>query len=343
MPISKLESRKGMLQMRGLLAVAVVAAGLMLAAVAQAATASLFGTATVEADHVKIVSDFSDNPGTTTNDFGGVGFTGTGVTDFNSLTTLQAEFNVTDDACKGGSPRFEIDFAGTTNNLFVYLGTFNAGNFDCTANTWIDSGNLITSPDTRFDTSKFAGGTFYDTYAHAKTLLGSMAIDEIRFVVDGGWSFDPGDKEQTVLLRKATINASVFTWTAPPTPPTGLNPAWTCKTFKAQHPDEFKAMFGSASNAFGKCVSHFAKTRSEAVAAAKVACKSVTNTKAKAKCISAKAKVKFNAHVRALTAATVACTNEKEASATAFATKYGTGKTHRNAYANCVRIKLRGH
>jgi hypothetical protein len=286
------------------------------------------------------VSDFSDNPATTTNDFGGVKLTGTGVTDFDSLATLQAEFNVTDDACKGGSPRFEIDFAGTDNNLFVYLGTLNAGNFDCAANTWIDSGNLIASTDTRFDTSKFAGGTFYDTYAHAKTLLGSTAIDEIRFVADGGWSFDPGDKEQTVLLRKATVNTSVFTWTPQAQPPTGLNPAWTCKTFKSQHPDEFKAMFGTASNAFGKCVSHFATTRSQAVASAKVACKTVKNAKAKSKCVASKSKAKYNAHVRALTAATVACTAEKDANATAFATKYGKGKTHRGAYANCVRIKL---
>jgi hypothetical protein len=329
--------------MRKVLVLAVVAAGLTIAAAAQAATATLFGTATVESDHVKIVSNFSDNPATTTNDFGGVRFTGTGVTDFNSLTTLQAEFNVTDDACKGGSPRFEIDFAGTDNNLFVYLGTFNAGNFDCTANTWLDSGNLLTSSDTRFDTSKFAGGTFYDTYAHAKTLLGSMAIDSISFAVDGGWSFDPGDKEQTVLLRKATVNASVFTWPVVVTPPAGLNPAWTCKTFKAQHADEFKAMFGTAANAYGKCVSHFAKTRSEAVASAKVACKSVKNAKAKSKCVTAKAKAKYNAHARALTAATVACTTEKEANATAFATKYGKGKSHVNAYANCVRVKLRGH
>jgi len=197
--------------MKKLILLAAVTASLALVGVAQAATASLFGTAVVEGDHVKMESNFLDNPGTTTNDFGGVNFTGTGVTDFNSLTTLSAEFNVTDDACKGGSPRYSVDFAGTTSNLFVYLGTLNAGNFDCTANTWIDTGNLLASPDTRFDTSQFAGGTFYDTYAHAKTLLGSMAIDSISFVTDGGWSFDPGDKEQTVLLRKATINASTAT------------------------------------------------------------------------------------------------------------------------------------
>jgi hypothetical protein len=328
--------------MRKMMMLAVIAtAGLALAGVANAATATLFGTAVVETDHVKIVSNFSDNPTTTTNDFGGVKFTGTGVTDFNSLTTLQAEFNVTDDACKGGSPRYEIDFAGTDNNLFVYLGTYNAttGTFDCVPNTWIDSGNLITSTDPRFDTSKFPGGTFYDTYAHAKTLLGSMAIDEIRFVADGGWSFDPGDKEQTVLLRKATINASVTTWT-PVTPPTGLNPAWTCKTFKSQHPAEFGAIFGTAPNAFGKCVSYFARNRTLAVASAKVACKSVPNAKAKSKCVASKAKAKYNARARALTAATVACTTEKTANTAAFTTKYGKGKTHQNAYANCVRTKL---
>lgn len=329
--------------MKKLIVLAAAVAGLAFAGAAQAATATLFGTAVVEGDHVKVVSDFSDNPATTTNDAGGVRFSGTGVTDFNSLTTLGAEFNVTDDACKGGSPRFEVDFAGTTNNLFVYLGTYNAGTgtFDCAANTWIDSGNLLASTDPRFDTSKFAGGTFYDTYAHAKTLLGAMAIEEIRFVVDGGWSFDPGDKEQTVLLRKATVNASVFTWQQA-VPPTGLNPAWTCKTFRAQHPDEFADMFGTAANAYGKCVAYFAKQRSQAVAQAKVACKKVKGAKAKARCVTTKAKARYNARARALTAATVACTAERDANATTFAQRYGTGKTHRNAYANCVRVKLRG-
>lgn len=318
----------------------VTTAGLALAGVANAATATLFGSAAVEADHVKIVSDTSV-AATPADDFGGVKLAGTGVTDFNSLTTLQAQFNVTDDACKGGSPRYEIDFAATDNNLFVYLGTLTAGDFVCAPNTWIDSGNLIASPDARFDTSKFAGGTFYDTYAHAKTLLGSMAIDEIRFVVDGGWSFvAPGDLEQTVLLRKATVNANVFTWQQA-VPPTGLNPAWTCKTFRSQHPDEFKAMWGTAANAFGKCVSHFAKTRSQAVASAKVACKSVKSAKAKSKCIATKSKAKYNAHARSLTAATVACTTEKDANTAAFTAKYGKGKTHRNAYANCVRLKTR--
>src|SRR5918994_5954860 len=137
--------------MRRLVLLITAVAGFALAGVAQAATSTLGGTAVVEGDHVRLVSDFSDNPATTANDAGWVSFTGTGVTTFNSITNLSAQFNVTDDGCKGGSPRFTIDFAGTTNNVHIYLGTLNAGNFDCALNTWLATGNLVTSADARFD------------------------------------------------------------------------------------------------------------------------------------------------------------------------------------------------
>src|SRR6188508_920853 len=125
--------------------IAVMAVGLVVSGIAQAQTATLSGTATVEGDHVRLVSDFSDDPANPANNAGAVTYTDTGVTTFNSLSTLSAEFNVTDDSCLGGSPRFELDFAGTTNNVFVYLGTYNpvTGTFDCAANTWISSGNLV--------------------------------------------------------------------------------------------------------------------------------------------------------------------------------------------------------
>jgi hypothetical protein len=327
---------------RILLLVATVLGTLAYSGAAQAATATLSGTAVVEGDHVKIVSDFSDDPANTANNFGAVSFTDTGVTTFNSITTLSAEFNVTDDACLGGSPRFEVDFAGTDNNLFIYLGTFNAttGQFDCLPNTWISSGNLIGVPETRYDTSKFAGGTFYDTYAHALTLLGAMTVDAIRFVGDGGWIF--ADKEQTVFLRMATINTSVFTWPVVE-PPSMLNPARACRALRAVNPAAFVIMWGTNTNkrnAFGKCVSHMAKLQGQATAAAQAACQGTTGMDRRL-CVATKAKARFDAKRAKLAAAVTSCSAEKDASLSAFLQKYGKGnkKNVKAAFTSCVRSK----
>ncbi|MEX2644661.1 MAG: hypothetical protein WD249_00195 [Gaiellaceae bacterium] len=328
--------------MKRIFAIAAVLVGtLAYAGVAQAATATLSGTAVVEGDHVKIVSDFSDAG--TTNDAGAVSFTGTGVTDFNSLTTLSAEFNVTDDACLGGSPRFEVDFAGTDNNLFVYLGAYNAttGQFDCAPSVWISSGNLIGTPDTdkRYDTSKFAGGTFYDTYAHAKTLLGRMTVESIRFVADGGWAF--ADKEQTVLLRTATVNQHVFRFG------TGTrmdNPARICKELRSEMgASAFATMWGTnpnKRNAFGKCVSHHAKMQQQATAAAQNECKGLKG-QARRQCVATSASARFEVRRTALAAAAESCATELRASRSAFLQKYGKGSKRnvKAAFAACVRSK----
>ncbi|MEX1357303.1 MAG: hypothetical protein WD981_01630 [Gaiellaceae bacterium] len=313
------------------------------AGVGQAATATLSGTAVVEGDHVKIVSDFSDT--NSANDSGTVSFTGTGVTDFNSLTTLSAEFNVTDDACLGGSPRFEVDFAGTDNNLFVYLGAYNAttGQFDCAPNTWISSGNLIGTPDTdkRYDTSKFAGGTFYDTYAHAKELLGTMAVESIRFVADGGWHPAFVDREQTVLLRRATVNQHVFRFG---TEARMDNPARICKEMRAEMGQAaFTAMWGTnpnKRNAFGKCVSHHAKMQQQATAAAQNECKGLRGQERR-QCVATSATARFGARATALAAAAESCSAELRASRSAFLQKYGKGSKRnvKAAFSACVRSK----
>ena len=86
-----------------------------------------------------VVKRFSRCPTWDTGVTRGINFTDTGVTTFPSLTQLATKFNVTDDHCGGGSPRFQINFG--SQNVFVYLGpspTFTG----CTPNTLVDSGNL---------------------------------------------------------------------------------------------------------------------------------------------------------------------------------------------------------
>jgi hypothetical protein len=332
-----------MLMKRLLVLVAALLGMLAYAGLAQAATATFSGTAVIEGDHVKIVSDFLDDPGNTANNGGAVAFTDTGVSTFSSLSTLSAEFNVTDDACLGGSPRFEVDFAGTDDNLFIYLGGYNptTGQFDCVPNTWIDSGNLIGVTEPRFDTSKFAGlgGTFYDTYAHALAILGGMTIDEIRFVADGGWAFS--DKEQTVLLRTATVNSSTSTFQAPPAT---LNPARACRALRAQvGRTDFMNEWGTNTNkrnAFGKCVSHMAKLKRQSKAAAQAICAG-TNGKAHARCVRSNTVAQFATRRAELVTAVDTCSTELKADRGAFLEKYGKGKKRnvKAAFAACVRSK----
>jgi hypothetical protein len=169
---------------------------------AVAASGTLFGGATMSGNQVKLVSDLSD--ASTANDSSGINFTGTGVTTFASLTQLATKYNVTDDDCGGGSPRFQINFGGQ--NVFVYLGpspTFRG----CAPNTLVDSGNLIGNNDAcRWDTSQIQTGTQCNTYTGALALLGSRTVTGIQLVVDSGWFF--ADKEQTVLVCDIRINTS---------------------------------------------------------------------------------------------------------------------------------------
>lgn len=170
---------------------------------AGAASGSLFGGATMSGNQVKLVSDLSDVSS-------GINFTGTGVTTFSSLTELATKFDVTDDGCGGGSPRFQINIGGK--NVFVHLGP--SPNFTgCASNTLVDSGNLIGNNDAcRWDTSQLAAGTQCNTYGGpngALALLGSQTVTGIQLVVDSGWFF--ADKEQTVNVCDIRINgATVF-------------------------------------------------------------------------------------------------------------------------------------
>jgi len=260
--------------MRRLFVIAIVTAfAAMVAPAAFAATATPFGGATVSGGILTLVSNTGDAG--TTNDASGATFSGTGVTTFSSLTALSAEFNVTDDDCKAGSPRFQVRVQTPTGekNVFVYLGP--APSFTgCTPNTWIVSGHLIGSTDGRFDTSQIQAGTQVSTYAQALALVGSLPVTSISLVVDSGWAF--ADTEQTVLLRNVKINTSTF-YVPETTPPTtgGMNPAQACKKLRTDMGlNAFRAAFGTninGANAFGKCVSAMARMKNDAARTTAVA------------------------------------------------------------------------
>ena len=201
---------------------------------------------------------------------------------FGQITELAAEFNVTDDDCGAGSPRFAIKVGDK--NVFVYLGP--AGTFSgCAQNTWISTGNLVGTADAcRVDTSQIAPGTQCSTWAAAVALVGAQAVQSISLVVDASWtgSASPAfaDKEQTVLVRNVQLNDKTFL--APKANGGKVNPAKLCKAQLAAAGSRaaFNELWSTnaSSNGFGKCVSAVAKARKahanqESILAAIEACK----------------------------------------------------------------------
>jgi hypothetical protein len=263
--------------MRRIFVTAIVAVfAAVLAPGALAATATPFGGATVTDGILTLVSNTGDAG--STNDASGAMFSGTGVTTFSSITQLSAEFNVTDDDCLAGSPRFQIRVdtpsAVEDKNVFVYLDPTPTASGGCAVNTWLTTGNLIGSTTNgQYDTSQIQPGTQVTTYAQALALVGSYPVTGISLVVDSGWAFT--DKEQTVLVRNVRINTSTF-YTGQTTPPAngGLNAAQACKQLRSEMGAmAFRLKYGTnqnGANAYGKCVSAMARMKNDSARAAAV-------------------------------------------------------------------------
>src|SRR5215203_1897145 len=213
--------------MKRLLFALVATLALAFAAPAIAADYTLTGTATPQGTDVKLVSDFSD--ASTANDFGGISFTVPAGTTFASLSTLSAVFNVTDDGCGGGSPRFQIALA-SGKTVMVHFGP-SPSFTGCALNTWLNTGNLIGNNDAgRYEITP---GSPSLTYAQALALIGSEQVTGISIVADGGWFF--ADKEQTVLVRSVTINNKTYTFgpQGGQGGQGGLSPGQFCKSLRA--------------------------------------------------------------------------------------------------------------
>src|SRR3989344_1905368 len=125
------------------------------------AASSLFGGASLGLGHVVLVSNVSDVGAG--NDSSGISFDDANGEVFSTLSVLQTDFNVTDDNCGAGSPRFRISIdtdndTVSNGDVLVLLGP--SPSFDtCTPNTWTPSGNLIGNNDAgRWNFSAFGGG-----------------------------------------------------------------------------------------------------------------------------------------------------------------------------------------
>jgi len=192
------------------LLVAFVLASLALVQGTTAAAASgytLFGDAALvhpghNSDTAVQLHSVATGPQTAT--FGGIDFdTPTGMT-VSQLNNLSTDYMFTAGSCGGGAPRFQINVDGK--NVFVYIGP--PPNYaGCPAGVWSNTANLLTG---FVDTSQFAGGTFYDTWAHFVSLYGSHAITGIQLVTDGGWAVAGGT--QTVQVDNVRINTTTYSF-----------------------------------------------------------------------------------------------------------------------------------
>lgn len=266
--------------MRKMVLAAVAALALAATSQALAADPTTGGTATITNGVATLVSNTSV-ANTPNDDFGYVQLPLPAGLTLAQITELSAEYNVTDDDCGGGSPRFEINY-GVNQNMFVYFGP-SPSFTGCSANTWLSTGNVVgTTDQCRVDTAQLSPGTQCSTWAAAVALKGAQAINYIRVVVDGGWKL--ADGEQTVMLRNVKLNGTTFLapTTPAPTPKPKVNPAQLCKAQLAAMGSRsaFNELWGKTgtSNGFGKCVSSVAKARNagatqEQILAAITSCK----------------------------------------------------------------------
>ena len=135
------------------------------------------------------------------NDYAAVTFTPSNLT-FNDVYNLSTNYDFTLGNCHGGSLRWSVR-TSATESLFIYYGD-EPSTTDCKTNS--QSGvNMIGLSDLRYDTSQYPGGTFYDTYTHAKALMGSAPILRVSLVIDSGWGGD-----QRATISSTTVNDSTY-------------------------------------------------------------------------------------------------------------------------------------
>ncbi len=130
-------------------------------------------------------------------------------TTFNDITSSSADFNFLQGQFGAGSPRFSIGLTSgaTSGEIHVYWGTGPAFT-DTPAAGWQNTGNLLASPDNRFDTTQFSGGAFYDSGAHSYSTYGTYSVDYVSLDLDAGWAVPGGVQQMDV--RNFTVNAAVM-------------------------------------------------------------------------------------------------------------------------------------
>ncbi|HJQ73640.1 MAG TPA: hypothetical protein VJ814_02045 [Gaiellaceae bacterium] len=133
-------------------------------------------------------------------------------TTFSQLASLQTNYDLTQGACGGGSPRYQIDLQpqGDTNaadgvSLYLYFGTPPFGGCSSGANT---EGEVIGGTTPQW----FVFGGGFDsntpmTYSQVRSTFGGYQLLDAQIAADGGWS--QGGTQQ-VRVTNWEINGEVF-------------------------------------------------------------------------------------------------------------------------------------
>ncbi len=140
---------------------------------------------------------------------------------FADITMLKTDYEFTLGDCHGGSLRWQVR-TSPTQALFIYYGNYpqfgNGGVDGCTGvgtNSVDQSGtNLIDLPDLRYDTSQYASGTVYDSYANAIAIMGSFPVTRVSLVIDSGWQGLSASTDQRLNVSNITVNDSIYQWDA---------------------------------------------------------------------------------------------------------------------------------
>lgn len=129
---------------------------------------------------------------------------------FAGIHHLSASYEIKKGDCGGGSPRFciGIDTDGdgeADGNVFVYAGPTPSFT-GCQEGVWKSTGNLINSPEQRFEITQLVpfAPSLYMNRANALGALGELAdkpVVYVLLVVDGGWVAD-----QVVLADSVVVN-----------------------------------------------------------------------------------------------------------------------------------------
>jgi hypothetical protein len=132
--------------------------------------------------------------------YSALSFTPSDGTTVSGLNDLTATYAFTTGTNHGGSLRWSINTSAGT--VFVYY-----GDYPSYTNNTLSGQNILGDPTyLRVDTSQ-VGGTFYDTWTHALTLVGSLPVNYVALVLDSGWGGD-----QIVNLTSASVNGNGFTF-----------------------------------------------------------------------------------------------------------------------------------
>lgn len=133
-------------------------------------------------------------------------------TTFSQLDSLEADYDLTQGACGGGSPRYQIDLQpqGDPNpadgvSLYVYFGTPPFGGCSAGPNT---EGEVIGGSAPQW--FAFGGGANSNiamTYSQALATYGNYQLLDAQIAVDGGWS---QGGTQSANITNWEINGTVF-------------------------------------------------------------------------------------------------------------------------------------